>query len=150
VLAAADAYSYMHLLIVAGIIIFAGGIRIVVHDRLSPPMPEAGRLAFCGGLALYLAGVAAFRLRMVGRHSPGRLVVAVALLALGGLGGGLPAWSIAAGAAVLVVGLCATEAVSRARSGEPDEAEPAASADTTPEAPAEPAARVVDPSRGPG
>ena len=32
VLAAADAYSYIHLLIVAGIIIFAGGVKLVVHN----------------------------------------------------------------------------------------------------------------------
>ena len=49
VLAAADGYSYMHLIIVAGIIIFAGGVKLVVHNSVSAPMPDAGRLALCGG-----------------------------------------------------------------------------------------------------
>jgi low temperature requirement protein LtrA len=49
VLAAVDSYSYLHLLIGAGVIIYAGGIRMVVHDPLASPMPGPGRLAFCGG-----------------------------------------------------------------------------------------------------
>ena len=36
VLAAADSYSYLHLLIVAGVIIYASGIRMVVHNRWDP------------------------------------------------------------------------------------------------------------------
>jgi low temperature requirement protein LtrA len=115
VLAAADSYSYLHLLIVAGVIIFAGGIRMVVHDRLSPPMPDAGRLAFCGGVALYLLGVSAFRLRMLHSFSRGRVAVAVALLAWFAVSGGVAAWATAAVVAVLVVGLCALESMSEYR-----------------------------------
>ena len=51
VLAAADAYSYLHLIIVAGIIIYAGGVKLVVHRAASAPMPTTGRLALCGGVA---------------------------------------------------------------------------------------------------
>jgi low temperature requirement protein LtrA len=80
VLAAADSYSYLHLLIVAGVIIYAGGIRMVVHNQLGAPMPVAGRLACCGGVALYLAGVSAFRLRMLGELSRGRLGVGLCAL----------------------------------------------------------------------
>ena len=39
VLAAADAYSYMHLVIVAGIIIFDGGVKLVVHNSV-PASPR--------------------------------------------------------------------------------------------------------------
>jgi len=117
VLAAADAYSYMHLIIVAGIIIFAGGVKLVVHNSVSAPMPDAGRLAMCGGVALYLIGLAAFRLRILGEHSYGRLAVALALVVLFAAGGGLPAWAIGAGIAALVGALCAGEAL-MAASGE--------------------------------
>jgi low temperature requirement protein LtrA len=109
VLAAADAYSYMHLIIIAGIIIFAGGVKLVVHDSVSAPMPDAGRLAMCGGVALYLIGLAAFRLRILGEHSYGRLAVALGLIVLFAAGGGLPAWVIGAGIAALVGALCAGE-----------------------------------------
>jgi low temperature requirement protein LtrA len=101
----------LHLLIVAGVIIFAGGIRMVVHDQLAPPMPAPGRLAFCGGVALYLLGVSAFRLRMLGQFSRGRVAVAVALLVLFAAGGGIPAWTTTAAASVLIVGLCAAESL---------------------------------------
>jgi low temperature requirement protein LtrA len=109
VLAAADAYSYMHLVIVAGIIIFDGGVKLVVHNSVSAPMPDAGRLAMCGGVAVYLVGLAAFQWRILGERSPGRLLVAVALLVLFAAGGGLPAWVIGAGVAALMAALCAGE-----------------------------------------
>lgn len=122
VLAAADAYSYMHLIIVAGIIIFAGGVKLVVHHPVSMPMPEAGRLAMCGGTAVYLVGLAAFRLRILGERSYGRVLVALALLVLYVAGGGLPAWAIGAWIAALMAALCAGEGVlarSRERAGDP-------------------------------
>jgi low temperature requirement protein LtrA len=111
VLAAADAYSYMHLIIVAGIIIFAGGVRLVVHNSVSPPMPDAGRLAMCGGTAVYLIGLAAFRLRILGEHSSGRLLVAVALFGLYAVSGGIPAWIVGALIASLMAVLCVGEVV---------------------------------------
>ena len=111
VLAAADGYSYMHLIIVAGIIIFAAGVKLVVPNSVSAPMPAAGRLALCGGPAVYLAGLAAFRLRILGEHSYGRLLVALAMLVLFAAGGGLPAWVIGAGLAALMAALCAGEVI---------------------------------------
>ena len=95
VLAAADAYSYMHLIIVAGIIILAGGVKLVAHDSVSLPMPDTGRLAMCAGAAIYLVGLAAFRLRMLGERSYGRLLTAAALMVLYLVSGGLPAWVVA-------------------------------------------------------
>ena len=109
VLAAADAYSYMHLIIVAGIIIFDGGVKLVVHNSVSAPMPDAGRLAMCGGVAVYLLGLAAFQWRILGERSYGRLLVALALLLLFAAGGGLPAWVIGAVIAALMAALCAAE-----------------------------------------
>jgi low temperature requirement protein LtrA len=109
VLAAADAYSYIHLVIVAGIIIFAAGVKLTVHNSVQAPMPGPGRLALCGGVAVYLLGLAAFRLRITGEVSTLAIVVAVALMALYAFGATLPAWAIAAGIAALVAALCVAE-----------------------------------------
>jgi low temperature requirement protein LtrA len=122
VLAAADAYSYMHLIIVAGIIIFAGGVKLMVQRSVTAPMPDAGRLAMCGGVAVYLVGLTAFRLRMLGEHSPSRLLVAISLLILYAAGAQLPAWAIGAGTAALMAALCAGEVLAHSR----EDAEPGA------------------------
>ena len=124
VLAAADGYSYMHLIIIAGIIILAGGVKLVAHDSVSAPMPDAGRLAMCGGVALYLVGLAAFRLRMLGERSYGRLLTAVALMVLYLVSGAFPAWVVGALIAALLAALCAAEVVLGA-GGERGEAAPA-------------------------
>jgi low temperature requirement protein LtrA len=146
VLAAADSYSYLHLLIVAGVIIYAGGIRMVVHNSLASPMPAPGRLAFCGGVALYLVGVSAFRLPMLGELSRGRLGVAGALLVLFAVLKSMPAWTVGASVTVLIVGLCALESLGEYRSSR--EAEEAGGA-FVPASPASQAvARVADPDHG--
>ncbi len=49
VLAAADGYSYLHLVIVAGIIIFAVGIKVLTRGSVSAPLRDPARLALCGG-----------------------------------------------------------------------------------------------------
>jgi low temperature requirement protein LtrA len=115
VLAAADAYSYMHLIIIAGIIILAGGLKLVARHPVSAPMSDAGRLAMCGGVAIYLVGLAAFRLRMLREHSWGRLLAALALMVLYVVSGGLPAWVVGALIATLLGGLCAAEVALGAR-----------------------------------
>jgi low temperature requirement protein LtrA len=108
VLAAADGYSYLHLLIVAGIITFAVGVRALVRD-VGAPMAAAPRLALCGGVALYLVGHVGFRWRLAGAIQHEKLAVAVALLIVFAVGGGLAAWLLAAVVAVLVGVLCAIE-----------------------------------------
>ncbi len=108
VLAGADAYSYLHLPIVAGIIVFAVGAGALAHG-VDSTLRLGVRLTLCGGVALYLVALAGFRLRLHGDHSPGRLLTAAAVLALGLLGGGLPGWALAAGTAVLLGTLCAVE-----------------------------------------
>ncbi|HEY3728926.1 MAG TPA: low temperature requirement protein A [Solirubrobacteraceae bacterium] len=121
VLAAADGYSYIHLVIVAGIIIFDGGVKLVVHNSVQSPMPAPGRLLMCGGVAVFLLGLAGFRLRMFGELGYGLVVVAAGLLALYLWGGAIPAWTIGAGIAALVAALCAAESLGPARSeAEPD------------------------------
>ena len=107
-LAAADGYSYLHLVIVAGIIIFAAGLKVFVR-RVGEPLPEPADLALCAGVAVYLVGLVAFRLRMTGEVGYAKLAVAVALLILFGVGGGLPAWALTAVIAVLLAVLCTVE-----------------------------------------
>ena len=102
-LAAADGYSYLHLVIVAGIITFAVGVKVLTRDSVSAPLPDAARLALCGGVAMYLVGHAALRAAdgrrgrvrearrgggaarpVRGRRRPRRVGLAVAVAALMG------------------------------------------------------------------
>jgi low temperature requirement protein LtrA len=108
VLAAADAYSYLHLVLVAGIIIFAVGTRSAVEGA-GAPLSDGARLALCGGVALYLAGHAAFRARLVGTVSYLTLGGAVAVMVVYALGQDAPAWGLTAlvGGALALV--CAGE-----------------------------------------
>jgi low temperature requirement protein LtrA len=115
VLAAADGYSYLHLVVVAGIITFAVGVKLLATGAVNAALPAPARLALCGGVALYLLGNVGFRLRMDGSVGYEKLVVAVALMVLFALAGGLAAWVLAAVATALVAGLCAAERVADAR-----------------------------------
>jgi low temperature requirement protein LtrA len=117
VLAASDAYSYIHLLVVAGIIIFAVGVRLVIRDAGSP-LQDGARLALCSGVALYLLGHAAFRMRLTGVLSVEKVLAIGALLALFGLGAAMPAWSVASVVTVLLALLCGLETASGRRGAE--------------------------------
>jgi low temperature requirement protein LtrA len=108
VLAAADAYSYLHLLIVAGIIVFAVGVKLSVAHAASP-LGAGERYALCGGVALYLLAHAAFRLRLASGVNGERLAFAAALLALAALGAGVAAWALVAIAGGVVLAMCAVE-----------------------------------------
>ncbi len=117
VLAAADAYSYLHLVIVAGIIVFAVGVKLAVHD-VGAPLDDATRLALCGGVALYLLGHVAFRLRIAGSVGIEKLVAAAALLVLYAVGADLAAWALAGAVTVVLAAMCASETMA-ARRAEP-------------------------------
>jgi low temperature requirement protein LtrA len=116
VLAAADGYSYLHLILVAGIIIFAAGVRLLVHaPNLTPS--DGVRLALCGGVGAYLLGHVAFKLRMTGKIGYEKLAVAAALAILYGAGSGLAPWALAAAITALLVALCAVETLHARRLG---------------------------------
>jgi low temperature requirement protein LtrA len=117
VLAAADAYSYLHLVLVAGIILFAVGVKLAVHD-IGEPLDDATRLAMCGGVALYLVGHVLFRLRIAGSVGVEKLVAAAALMALYAAGADLDAWVLAGAVTVVLGAMCAYESAS-ARRAEP-------------------------------
>jgi low temperature requirement protein LtrA len=105
VLAASDGYSYLHLLLVAGIIVFAAGVRIVVAHA-DAPLADAARLALCGGVAIYLAGEAGFRRRMASRLDVARVLGVLACAGAYLLGAGAVA-TLAVLAGILAVLLVA-------------------------------------------
>src|SRR3954463_3124504 len=117
VLAAADAYSYLHLVLVAGIIVFAVGVKLAVHD-VGAPLGDATRLALCGGVALYLLGHVAFRLRIAGSVGVEKLVAAAAVLLLYAVGGGGAGGGWAGAFPVVLGAMCPYEPVP-ARRAEP-------------------------------
>jgi low temperature requirement protein LtrA len=98
---ARDAYSYIHYVIVAGIVGFAVGCKKLVAQP-THHLTTAGALAFCGGVAIYLLGHALFRLRMtrtIGRH---HLAGAAASAALVFVSARIPALAVAALLAVVL------------------------------------------------
>jgi low temperature requirement protein LtrA len=111
VLAAADGYSYLHLPIVAGIIIFAVGAKLLVRGAPSEPLSDAPRLALCAGIALYLLAHAAFEVRLGARMPRDRAVAAIALLALYALTTAVAGWAVCALAAAVIASVCAWETV---------------------------------------
>ena len=78
---ARDVYTYLHLPMVAGIVLFAFGLKTTlahVGGELAA-IPAAG---LCGGPALYLLGYVGIRLRISGTVSSGRFVTAIACAVL--------------------------------------------------------------------
>jgi low temperature requirement protein LtrA len=117
VLAAADAYSYLHLPIVAGIIVFAVGAKLLIHDS-GEPLADAARLALCGGVALYLLAHAAFQLRIAREFEWAKGATAAAVLGVFAVGNDIAGWAVAAAVSVLLAGLCALEALRTAADGD--------------------------------
>ena len=107
---ARDSYSYLHLPMVAGIILFAVGVKKTLGD-VGEPLKLVPAVTLCGGVALYLLAHILFRLRNVGSLNRQRLVVTVALLALIPLGVELAALVTLALVTALCVGLIAYEAI---------------------------------------
>jgi low temperature requirement protein LtrA len=82
---ARDAYTYLHVVIVAGIILSAVGDELVIaHPTETLHGPEL--VAVVAGPALYLLAHVALRLRMTGTISVRRLTAAVACVAVGFIG----------------------------------------------------------------
>jgi low temperature requirement protein LtrA len=109
VLAAADGYSYIHLALVAGIIVFAVGVKVAIA-HIGDPLPDAARLCLCGGVALYLLGHAAFRLRMTGSLEVAKLAAAGGVMIVFAVTGSTAAWVPALGVSVVLAALTTREA----------------------------------------
>jgi low temperature requirement protein LtrA len=111
---ARDAYSYLHLPMVAGIILIALGIKKTLED-VGDPLGTIPAVALGGGVALYLLGHNAFRLRDIGSVSVPRLVVTVLCCGLIPVAVSVPSLATLATLAVL---LCVLVAFETARSRE--------------------------------
>jgi low temperature requirement protein LtrA len=107
---ARDSYSYLHLPMVAGIILFAVGVKKTLGD-VGEPLKLVPTVALCGGVALYLFAHILFRLRNVGSLNRQRLVVTALLLMLIPVGVEVPALVTLALVSLLCVGLIAYEAI---------------------------------------
>jgi low temperature requirement protein LtrA len=118
---ARDGYTYLHAVLVAGVILSAVGDELVIAHP-TDELPTAEVLAVVAGPALYLLGHTLFRLRMSRSISWKRLGGAIACLALGLLGGAIPAVALAAllvAVLVSVIGLEHWAAWRRSARGEP-------------------------------
>jgi low temperature requirement protein LtrA len=107
---ARDAYSVIHLPMIAGVVLLALGLKKALghadhHLDLIPA------LALVGGPALYLLGLVAFRLRNIGTIGWPRLSAAVLLLAVLPVALALPALAAIGLVFGVVVCLVAYEAI---------------------------------------
>jgi len=98
---ARDSYSYMHLLMIAGTIMVALGLKKTLghFDEDLPPVPA---FALLGGIALYLLGHVLFRYRHIRSVNRQRLLLAVVLVILVPVATEIPALATLAIANVLL------------------------------------------------
>jgi low temperature requirement protein LtrA len=104
---ARDSYTYLHLPMVAGIVVFAVGAKRALE--VSGELPAVPAWALCAGVALYLVALSAFKRRNVGSWNRPRLVAAVALVALAPVATQLPALVSLTAVALVVCALIAFE-----------------------------------------
>jgi low temperature requirement protein LtrA len=118
---ARDAYTYLHVVIVAGILLSAVGDELVIaHPR--DELPNAEVAAVVCGPALYLMAHVLLRLRMTGTISGRRLAGALACLAIGAIGTSAPALVVAGLLLLVLVAVIIGDHVAaarRRRRGEP-------------------------------
>jgi low temperature requirement protein LtrA len=113
-LLARDAYTYLHVVMVAGVIVSAVGDELVIaHPTEVLSGPEV--IAVVAGPAIYLLGHALFRLRMEGSLGLKRLFGALACLVVGGIGIFVPALVLAGLLIAVLVAVIGSEYVAAAR-----------------------------------
>jgi low temperature requirement protein LtrA len=77
---ARDSYAYLHLPMIAGVVLFALGVKKTV-GHFDEPLKSVPAAALCGGVAMYLVAHVAFRWRNVHSVNKQRLAAAALLLA---------------------------------------------------------------------
>jgi low temperature requirement protein LtrA len=111
---ARDGYTYLHVVLIAGIIVWAVGDELVIaHPTDMLPAVEVAVLV--AGPAIYLLGHVLFRLRMAGTLSWKRLAGALACVAVGGLGSVAPGLVLSALLVAVLVGVIVAERIAAAR-----------------------------------
>ncbi len=113
-LLARDAYTYLHLIIVAGVIVSAVGDELVIAHPLEV-LPGDQVTAVVAGPAIYLLAHALFRLRMAGSVSWKRLGGALVCVLVGFVGVYVPALVVAALLIAVLVAVIVSEYVAAAR-----------------------------------
>jgi low temperature requirement protein LtrA len=110
---ARDSFTYLHLPMVAGIVVFALGVKKTLahvdHELATVPA-----VALCGGAALYFVALSAFKRRNIGSFNYPRLVAASALVVLAPIATTIPALLAVGLVAAISVGLVAYESVAYA------------------------------------
>jgi low temperature requirement protein LtrA len=109
---ARDAYSYLHLPMIAGIVLFALGLKTTL-SHVNDPLETVPAVALCGGVALYLFAHIGFLLRTTRRLWRRRTAAAVVLLATVPAALALPALAALAIVAAVCVAVAAFEAIGR-------------------------------------
>jgi low temperature requirement protein LtrA len=107
-LLARDAYTYLHVPIIAGIIATAVASNLLIagpHDSVT----GVALAMVVGGPALYLLGESLFRWRMTGAADPRRMAVAALLILLAPLGGHLTALTLGLVVALVLTALLGWE-----------------------------------------
>ncbi len=99
-----DAYTYLHLPIVAGIIMVAVSDDLLIRHP-SHALTAAGVAMMVGGPALYLLGDTLFRVRMIRSVSRKRIATIVTLGIVAAAGSGLPALALSGIVAALLAAL---------------------------------------------
>ncbi|MFL5839687.1 MAG: low temperature requirement protein A [Thermoleophilaceae bacterium] len=103
-----DVYTYLHLPIIAGIVLVAVGDELVIaHPRSE--LDDPGALVALGGSALFLAGLMAVAARLGQAQSLQRVVAVVALVAAVPLAAGADGLIVAALVTALLVALVVAE-----------------------------------------
>ena len=105
---ARDAYTYLHIPIVAGVILSAVGDDLLIAHPHSV-LASVGVASLLGGPVLFLLGESLFRRRMIASTSTKRASVILALIALGLLGGTLSALALSAIVVAMLIGLAVWE-----------------------------------------
>jgi low temperature requirement protein LtrA len=120
---ARDGYTYLHVVMVAGVIVSAVGDELVIAHPLGR-LSASEIAATVAGPAIYLFGHALFRLRMAGSISWKRLAGALACITVGGVGAVAPALVVAALLVVVLVAVIGAERLASARRSARGEASP--------------------------
>ncbi len=105
---ARDSYSYLHLLMVAGIVLVALGLKKTI-GHFDAHLDTVPAFALLGGLAAYLLGHVAFRYRHIHSINRQRLLLALVLLLLVPVGTEMPALAALAIANALIWAMIAYE-----------------------------------------
>jgi low temperature requirement protein LtrA len=105
---ARDSYTYLHLPMVAGIILFALGVKKTL-GHVGDDLHAVPAVALTGGVALYFVALSAFKRRNIGSFNWPRLAAAALFVALAPIATEVPALLALALVAVVACGLVAFE-----------------------------------------